>query len=125
MFSGTATTYGLVKRHKTKTAWGTDILFSAENAKTQGASLAKMVRGCSPAEALRMATPDNADSLALAGPRNPCPGKLGVVEEGALADFLLVDGNPIADINLVADPAKNFVAIMKDGRLDKNIIAGK
>ena len=44
----------------------------------------------------------------LSGLRNPYPGKLGVVEEGALADLLLVDGNPLEDIKLVADPDKNF-----------------
>ena len=43
-----------------------------------------------------MATADNAELLALSGPRNPYPGKLGVVEEGALADLLLVDGDPLA-----------------------------
>ena len=42
--------------------------------------------------------------LQLSGPRNPYPGKLGVVEEGALADLLLVDGNPLDDLKLVADP---------------------
>ena len=63
-----------------------------------------------------MATADNADLLAMSGPRNPYPGKLGVVQEGALADLLLVDGDPIADIALIEDPAKNFVVIMKDGR---------
>jgi imidazolonepropionase-like amidohydrolase len=42
--------------------------------------------GTPPAEVLKMATADNADLLALSGPRNPYPGKLGVVEEGALAD---------------------------------------
>ena len=69
-----------------------------------------------------MATSTNAELLALSGPRNPYPGMLGVVEEGALADLLLVDGDPIANINLIADPAKNFVVIMKDGRLFKNVI---
>jgi imidazolonepropionase-like amidohydrolase len=59
----------------------------------------------------------------MSGKRNPYPGKLGVVEEGALADLLLVDGNPIADIKLVADPAKNFVLIMKDGKIYKNTLS--
>jgi imidazolonepropionase-like amidohydrolase len=44
------------------------------------------------------------------------------VEEGALADLLLVDGNPIENIKLIADPAKNFVIIMKDGKIYKNLI---
>ena len=45
------------------------------------------------------------------------------VEEGALADLLLVDGDPIANINLVAGPDKNFVVIMKDGTICKNTLS--
>ena len=67
-----------------------------------------------------MATADSAQLLTLSGQRNPYPGKLGVVEEGALADLLMVDGNPLENINPVADPARNFVVIMKDGRVYKN-----
>ena len=58
----------------------------------------------------------------MSGKRNPYPGKLGVVEEGALADLLLVDGDPIANIKLIEDPAKNFVVIMKDGKIFKNAL---
>ena len=120
MFNGTDTAYALAKKHKVKTAWGTDTLFDAKAAATQGAQLAKMVRWYTPAEVLKMATADNAELLALSGLRSPYEGKLGVVEAGALADLLLVDGDPIADINLIADPAKNFVVIIKDGRIYKN-----
>ena len=56
------------------------------------------------------------------GERNPYPGKLGVVEKGALADLIIVDGNPLADIELIANPSKNFVVIMKDGVIYKNTI---
>lgn len=122
MFSGTDTAYQLAKKYKIKTAWGTDILFNEENSKGQGDQLAKMVRWYTPAEALKQATSDNAELLALSGPRNPYPGKIGVVEEGALADLLLVDGDPISDIKLVADPAKNFLVIMKDGKIYKNAL---
>jgi imidazolonepropionase-like amidohydrolase len=69
-----------------------------------------------------MATGTNAQLLGLSGKRNPYPGKLGVVEQGALADVLLVDGNPIANIKLIEDPAKNFVVIMKDGKIFKNTL---
>jgi len=79
-----------------------------------------MVRWYTPAEALKMATAGNAELLALSGLRNPYPGKLGVVQEGALADLLLVDGDPIANINLIDDPARNFLVIMKDGKIYKN-----
>jgi imidazolonepropionase-like amidohydrolase len=82
--------------------------------------LAKLARWYTPAEALVMATGTNAQLLALSGQRNPYPGKLGVVEQGALADLLLVDGDPIANIKLIEDPARNFVVIMKDGKIFKN-----
>ena len=81
-----------------------------------------MVRWYTPSEVLKMATADNAELLAMAGPRNPYPGKLGVVEEGALADLLLVDGDPVANIKLIEDPAKNLVVIMKDGKIYKNTL---
>jgi imidazolonepropionase-like amidohydrolase len=44
------------------------------------------------------------------------------VEEGALADLLLVDGDPIANLDLIADPAKSFLVIMKDGKIYKNTL---
>ena len=69
-----------------------------------------------------MATSGNAELLTLSGPRNPYPGKLGVVEEGAFADLLLVDGNPLENIELVASPDKSFLIIMKDGRIHKNAL---
>jgi len=123
VWPGIARTYELAKKYKIKTAWGTDVLFSQALAQQQGAILASLVRWYSPAEALAMATGTNAELLALSGKRNPYPGKLGVVEESALADLLLVDGDPIANINLVADPGKNFVVIMKDGKVYKNILS--
>jgi imidazolonepropionase-like amidohydrolase len=121
--AGIPRTYELAKKYKLKTAWGTDVLFSAALAKQQGAILASMTRWYTPAETLIMATSTNAELLALSGKRNPYPGKLGVVEEGALADLLLVDGDPLANISLIEDPARNFVVIVKDGRIYKNMLA--
>ncbi|MBK9062038.1 MAG: amidohydrolase family protein [Acidobacteria bacterium] len=122
MFKGTDTAYALAKKFRIKTAWGTDTLFDAAVAATQGDQLAKMVRWYTPAEILRMATADNAEMLALSGLRSPYPGRLGVVAEGALADLLLVDGDPIANLKLIADPAKNFLVIVKDGKIYKNAV---
>ena len=122
MFSGTDTAYALAKKYNINTAWGTDILFTTEVAAKQGVALSKMVRWYKPAEALKMATANNAELLALSGLRSPYPGKLGVVQEGALADLLLVNGDPIANITLIEDPAKNFVVIMKDGKIYKNLL---
>src|SRR5499425_2769538 len=123
VWPGIARTYELAKKYKIKTAFGTDVLFSQALAQQQGAILASLVRWYTPAQALVMATGTNAQLLAMSGKRNPYPGKLGVVEDGALADLLLVDGNPIADIKLVADPAKNFVLVMKDGKIYKNTLS--
>ena len=120
MYSGTDTAFTLARKYKIKTEWGTDILFDAEAATAQGSMLSKMVRWYTPAETLKIATADNAELLALSGPRSPYAGKLGVVQEGALADLLLVDGNPLENLKLVDDPAKNFVVIMKDGKVYKN-----
>jgi imidazolonepropionase-like amidohydrolase len=122
VFAGMDVAYRLARKHKLKTAWGTDIIFSPGLARRQGELLVKLERWYTPAEALVMATGTNAELLALSGKRNPYPGKLGVVEEGALADLLLVDGDPVKNIKLIADPAKNFVVIMKDGKIYKNLI---
>jgi imidazolonepropionase-like amidohydrolase len=121
VWPGIARTYELAKKYRIKTAWGTDVLFSQALAHQQGAILASLVRWYTPARALAMATGTNAELLAMSGKRNPYPGKLGVVEQGALADLLLVDGNPLEHIDLIADPAKNFKVIMKDGRVYKNV----
>src|SRR5215468_11746174 len=122
VFAGTDRTIALAKKYKIKTAFGTDIVFSHALAQLHGALLAKWVKWYTPAETLVMATGTNAQLLALSGKRNPYPGKLGVVEEGALADLLLVDGDPLANIKLLEDPKKNLVVIMKNGQVFKNIV---
>ncbi len=122
IFDGTEHSIARAKKYKVKMAWGTDILFSASNATRQGVQLAKMTQWYSAAEALTMATASNGELLQLSGRRNPYPGQLGVVQEGALADLLLVDGNPLANIHLIEDPGKNFLVIMKDGQLFKNLV---
>ena len=120
--SGTDRVYALAKKYGIKTAFGTDVLFSQALAERQGAMLVSLTRWYKPAEALIMATSTNAELLGLSGLRNPYPGRLGVVEEGALADLLLVDGNPIDNIKLIEDPAKNFLVIMKGGKIYKNLL---
>ncbi|WP_082941843.1 metal-dependent hydrolase family protein [Mycolicibacterium peregrinum] len=120
---GVGNVYQLARKYKLKTAFGTDILFSPQLAPKQGALLAGLGKWFSPAETLTMATGTNAELLALSGKRSPYAGKLGVVQEGALADLLLVDGDPLAQLDLVADPERNFKVIMKDGKTYKNTLA--
>ena len=78
-----------------------------------------MIRWYTPAEVLKMATADNAELLAMSGERSPYQGKLGVIEVGALADLLLVNGDPITDIKLLENDDKNLAVIMKDGKIYK------
>ena len=122
VFAGTDSAYKLAIKHKIKTAFGSDMLFSAAQATRQGVMLTHLTRWYSNVEILTMATATNAELLGMSGPRNPYPGKLGVVEQGAFADLLLVDGNPLEDIGLMAEPAKNLLIIMKDGKIYKNTL---
>ncbi|MNS92087.1 hypothetical protein D3C72_1262080 [compost metagenome] len=119
MVAGTDRAYEMAQRLGIRTAWGTDTLFDARLATRQGAQLAKMSRWYGAAEVLRMATSVNGELCAMSGPRNPYPGKLGVVQSGAMADLLLVDGNPLEDLQLLARPEQSLSVIMKDGKICK------
>ena len=113
------TIWARAKAAGVRLAWGTDILFDPAVNAEQNRFLVSLKPWFTPAEILKLATHDNAQLLALSGPRSPYRGTLGVVREGALADLILVDGDPLADIDLIADPAANFDLIMKDGAIVK------
>jgi imidazolonepropionase-like amidohydrolase len=120
--AGTDTAYGLAKKYKLKTAWGTDMAGGPKVTTNQGGVLTSLMRWYTSAEILRMATSTNAELCAMCGPRNPYPANVGAIEPGAYADLLLVDGDPMANIRLISDPAKNLKIIMKDGRIFKNTL---
>jgi len=117
---GTAKLYRLAKKHDVKVAFGTDLLFSPQKAALQNQELAKLQQWLTPYEILNMATAKNGEFLRLTGARNPYPKKLGVVAVGAYADLLLINGNPLDDINLLTDPKKNISVIIKNGKVVKN-----
>ncbi len=119
VIAGTDRAFHLAKKHGVKLAWGTDTLFDAGLADRQGRQLAKMSRWFPPADVLRMATSGNAALCAMSGERNPYPGRLGVVEVGALADLLLVDGDPLENLELLAVPDRSLLVIMKNGTIYK------
>ena len=80
------------------------------------------------------ATSTAGEYMQLTGRRNPYPGKLGVIEEGAYADILIVDGNPLEDLSVLGANPKWFDAeprgegietirvIVKDGMIYKNTL---
>ena len=76
-------------------------------------------------EILKQATSYNAQLLELTGPRNPYQeGPLGVIEQGAYADLLIVDGDPLSDVRVLENYRDNIRLIMKDGKIYKNTLAG-
>lgn len=115
----------LAKQLGVKLAWGTDFLFEPELNDTQNSYILRLQKWFTNAEILKMITHDNAELLQMSGLRSPYPGKLGVIEEQALADLLLVDGDPLKDLSLIDNPEKNFLLIIKDGQIYKNSIKTK
>ena len=116
-----------VVKHGVKMALGTDLLSAWEtsvaydnDANQEFVWLAKFMPNV---DALRMATGNAGELHALSGPNTPYKdGPTGVIREGAYADLLLVDGNPLQDIEIMTAPSKNFRIIMKDGVIYKNTL---
>jgi len=110
------------KKYNAKVLFGNDLVASFETKKLQLEEFTHRTKWFSNAEILKQATAINGEVLALSGPRNPYPGKLGVIEEGALADLLLINGNPLEDISILTKPEEGLALIMKDGKIYKNTI---
>ena len=119
ILEGNAKVWPMAKRDGVKLAWGTDLLFEPDLNKEQNNLLLSLKQWFTPAEILKLVTYDNAQLLALSGPRSPYQGELGIVKEGALADLLVVNGDPLTNIDLIGDPGRNFTVIMKNGIIYK------
>ena len=113
----------LAKKYKVKVAWGTDLFGPLEKQAKQPLEFRARKRYFSNYEILRQATSGNAELFKLSGKRHPYQeGALGVIQEGAYADILLIDGNPLEDIEVMVNPDENFDLIMKDGVIYKNTL---
>ena len=104
-----------------KIVFGTDIVTDLQKVKDTNQEFILRGQWFTPVEVLRQAISVGAELLALSGNRNPYPGKLGVIEEGALADLLLINGNPLENLAILTEPQKNIALVMKDGKIYKNI----
>ena len=106
-----------------KVTYGTDLFFvPPETFAEQAKMMERLLPWYKPVEILRMATSTSGELFKMSGMRNPYPdGDLGVIKEGAYADLLLVDGNPLENLNAVTDQ-NNLKIIMKDGKIYKNSI---
>ena len=103
-------------------AFGTDILMNPPGAAGQGRQLAKLARLMAPLEALPMATGAAGELLALSGERAPYEGKLGVIAEGALADLLVVEGDPETGLDWLDTPETSLALILKNGAVVKSLL---
>jgi imidazolonepropionase-like amidohydrolase len=111
----------LAKKYNVKVAFGTDVFGAPRVFAMESREFGARLRWFSSLEILRQATSINGELLALSGPRNPY-GKIGVLEAGATADLLVVEGNPLEDVRLLEDPQSNLRVIVKDGRVVKSTL---
>jgi len=119
---GTDRAYTLARKYHVKLAFGTDLVGKADVAAHESERLVALSKWFTPAEILRMATASNGELVALSGARNPYPKRLGVIEVGAYADLLLINGNPLQDISLLSSPDKSLAVIIKNGEVIKNTL---
>ena len=111
----------LIKKHDLQIAFSVDAFGSPELLAFQNLEPMRRARWWTPAEVLRQATYNTAQLVAMSGPRNPYPdGPLGVIQAGAYADILVVDGDPLKDLALLENPMQNLSVIMKDGKAYRN-----
>jgi len=102
--------------------FGSDIISSPKDIENLLGEFTQRAKWFSNIEILRQATSKGGELLALSGAMNRYPGKLGVIEKGAHADLLLLDGNPLEDLNAIVDFEQNMDLIMKAGVVYKNTL---
>ena len=113
----------LAKKYKLKIALGSDLFLSKEMYGFHAEEWNARAKLFTNLEILQQATSIGAELIAFSGERNRYKeGPLGVIKEGAYADLVMVDGNPLEDITILSDPEKNLVLIMKDGKIYKNTL---
>ncbi|SFL56572.1 metal-dependent hydrolase family protein [Shimia aestuarii] len=120
---GTRNAFDLARKYELKILWGTDVFGSDEIFKNFTKEFAFRDEFWSPIEQMQQVTGNNAQVLALSGLKNPYPdAPLGVIQSGAYADIILVNGDPTTDIKLLMDAERNIDLIMKDGVIYKNTV---
>lgn len=120
---GAVNEFKWAKQYGAKVAWGTDMFGDRSAFDNTLKEFEFRARFFSNVEQLQQVTGNNGKLLELSNLKHPYPGaKLGVVEPGAYADLLIVDGNPVEDIMVMLDYENNFKLIMKDGKVFKNTL---
>lgn len=117
---GTKKSISYAKKYGVKMAFGTDAWGTAR-ARMHEEWRAR-THFFSNYEILKQATSINGELLRLTGPLNPYPeGPIGIIETGAYADIILIKGNPLEEISIMAEK-QNVMLVMKDGKVYKNTL---
>lgn len=120
--AGLDTMFTLAKKYGIKTVFGTDVVVNPEACAAQNDEFVARLDWFTPAEILQQATALSGELLQLSGDRSPYPGVVGKIEEGAHADLLLIDSNPLEDLSLLTKPHETLALIMKAGKVYKNTL---
>ena len=121
VLDGTANEMELAKKYNINVAFGSDAYGALGYESYALMEFTARTKWYSPLEVLKQATTENAKLLSLSGKLNPyTEGKLGVIKEGAYADLLIYDGNPLEDIQVIVNYKENLKLIMKNGKVYKN-----
>lgn len=124
VYQGAKQMFAWAKKHDLLIVTGGD-MFGPAYTSTQAANITSLVdlMDWKPVDALRTATSNAGTVLSWSGEMNPYKeGKIGVIEGGAYADLIIINGNPLEDIKLIEDYRNNFQLIMKDGDVYKNTL---
>jgi imidazolonepropionase-like amidohydrolase len=120
--AGSGKAFELAKKYKAKVLLGSDPVFSDESRAQQAKEMTFRKQWCSDPEIMIQATGNGGEALwELTGKRNPY-GKVGVIEEGAMADILIFNKNFMKDVSIVEDAENNLKLIVKDGKVYKNTL---
>lgn len=121
--AGATAMFKLARKHELLIVTGGDMFGPAYNGRQADNMVWMKKVGFTPFEIMKMGTSSAAEVLSWSGGMNPYKyGTLGVIEKGAYADLVLVDGNPLKDIAILNDYADKFKVIMKDGKVWKNTL---
>lgn len=110
----------LVEKYNLKCAFGTDLIGTPEVHAKQSAEFASRKKYFGSFRGIKQATSDAGELLKLSGLLDPYPeGEIGVIREGAFADMLFVCGNPVEDLDILANP-DNIKVVVKGGEIFKD-----
>lgn len=120
---GTDNVFKWAIQHQVKLLWGNDLIFAPQNSFKQSTAILKLQAWFNNYEILKLITSNNARIFELSGLRSPYrAGKLGEISEGAYADLIIIDGNPLKELKVMTEYERRFKVIIKDGFVVKNTI---